>query len=66
MEIAAIHRLAGSIAAGLLHRDPLSEKVHLSKPGFAAIALVASFVTLVRRPFLSSRAWPLAVGGQGR
>jgi squalene synthase HpnC len=66
MEIAAIHRLAQSIAASLIHRDPLSEKVHLSKPGFAAIALVASALTLIRRPFLGSRLSAISVGDRGR
>jgi squalene synthase HpnC len=51
LEIAAIYRLATSIAAGLQRRDPLSEKVHLSKPGFALVALGAAAGTLLRRPF---------------
>ena len=52
MEIAAIRRLAVALAVGLTRRDPLSEKVHHGKAGFAAIALGAAAGALVRRPFL--------------
>ena len=51
MEIAAIHRLAQAIARGLLTRDPLADKVHLSKAGFAWTALLAAAGILLRRPF---------------
>ncbi|MBA3520379.1 MAG: squalene synthase HpnC [Rhizobiales bacterium] len=51
LEIAAIHRLAEVIVAGLRRRDPLSEKVHIGKGGFAVIALAAAARTLIRRPF---------------
>jgi hypothetical protein len=34
-EIAAIHALARRLAHDLESRDPLSERVHLSKAGFA-------------------------------
>jgi len=37
LEIAAIHGLARELADRLQHRDPLGEKVHLSKFEFAAI-----------------------------
>jgi len=50
MEIAAIHRLAVSICTGLEQRDPLSEKVHLGKAGFALIAAGAALGALLRRP----------------
>ena len=51
LEIAAIHRLAVVLTRGLLTRDPLSEKVHHSKAGFALVALRGILGTLVRRPF---------------
>ncbi|GLS45760.1 squalene synthase HpnC [Methylobacterium brachythecii] len=53
LEIAAIHRLAVVLTRGLLTRDPLSEKVHHSKAGFAMTALGGIAATLVRRPFRS-------------
>jgi squalene synthase HpnC len=49
LEIAAIHRLASLLAAGLTRRDPLSERVHHGKAGFALIALTAAAGTLARR-----------------
>lgn len=51
LEIAAIHRLAVVLTRGLLTRDPLSEKVHHGKAGFALTALGGIAATLVRRPF---------------
>src|ERR1700721_2342604 len=36
-EIAAIHALARRLACDLESRDPLSERVHLSKAGFALV-----------------------------
>ncbi|TXM91934.1 squalene synthase HpnC, partial [Methylobacterium sp. WL103] len=51
LEIAAIHRLAVILARGLLDRDPLSEKVHHGKVGFALTALGGIAATLARRPF---------------
>ena len=51
LEIAAIHRLAVVLARGLLDRDPLSEKVHHGKAGFALTALGGIGATLARRPF---------------
>lgn len=51
LEIAAIHRLAVVLTRGLLRRDPLSEKVHHGKAGFALVALRGIAGTLLRRPF---------------
>ncbi|GEP00658.1 squalene synthase HpnC [Methylobacterium haplocladii] len=51
LEIAAIHRLAVVLTKGLLTRDPLSEKVHHGKVGFALTALGGIAKTLARRPF---------------
>lgn len=53
LEIAAIHRLAVVLTKGLLTRDPLSEKVHHGKAGFALTALGGIASTLARRPFRS-------------
>jgi phytoene/squalene synthetase len=55
MEIAAIHRLAEVIASGLKKRDPLCEKVHMGKAGFAVTALAASAGILLRRSFRAPR-----------
>lgn len=49
LEIAAIQRLAEILANGLRHRDPLSERVHLGRPGFALAALAGAGACLVRR-----------------
>ncbi|HVV92247.1 MAG TPA: squalene synthase HpnC [Hyphomicrobiales bacterium] len=38
LEIAAIQRLAETLTARLAQHDPLSERVHLGKAGFAAVA----------------------------
>jgi squalene synthase HpnC len=51
LEIAAIESLAATLVAGLRERDPLSEKVHFSKAGFAATAIAAAAGTLARRLF---------------
>ena len=40
MESAAILRLAEKLAAMLRRRDPLAERVSLSKPGFLLYALL--------------------------
>ncbi len=66
LEIAAIRRLAVALAKGLTQRDPLSEKVHHGKGGFALIALAAAAGALVRRPFVRLRAAPLAAGTRER
>jgi hydroxysqualene synthase len=49
LEVAAIHRLATTLSAGLKRRDPLSERVHHGKAGFALIALGAALGCLTRR-----------------
>ncbi|HYI88693.1 MAG TPA: squalene synthase HpnC [Beijerinckiaceae bacterium] len=49
LEIAAIHRLAAALADGLRRRDPLSEGVHLGRPGFAFAALAGVAACLVQR-----------------
>lgn len=63
LEIAAIHRLAVVLTRGLMERDPLSEKVHHGKAGFALTALGGIVATLVRRPF---RSRSVAAQGAGR
>lgn len=59
LEITAIHRLAGTIARGLLDRDPLCEKVHLGKMRFAATTMTGAALTLGRRLLARSSAAPL-------
>lgn len=49
MNVAAIQKLAEKLTAGLLLRDPLSEKVHASKAGFLLTALGAASSVLARR-----------------
>jgi squalene synthase HpnC len=49
MEIAVIQAFADRIADLLIARDPLSERVHLSKPGMAGIALAAVARGMLRR-----------------
>lgn len=49
MNVAAIHKLAERLTAGLLTRDPLSEKVHASRAGFAMVAFGAAGGALLRR-----------------
>ncbi len=56
LEISAIHRLAATLTAGLKVRDPLSEKVHFSKAGFAVTALASAAGTLLGRLFRSAKA----------
>jgi hydroxysqualene synthase len=56
LEISTIHRLAVTLTAGLKTRDPLSEKVHFSKAGFAATALASAAGTLLVRLFRSAKA----------
>lgn len=51
LEIAAIHGLAAHLTRGLTRRDPLSEKVHHGKAGFALVAAGAIASCLLRRPF---------------
>ncbi|MGB8276688.1 MAG: squalene synthase HpnC [Methylovirgula sp.] len=49
LETAVIARLAQVLVNGLRHRDPLSEKVHLSKPEFLAWTLVGIGEGLAQR-----------------
>lgn len=49
MNVAAIQKLAEKLTAGLLLRDPLSEKVHASKAAFLLTALGAAGGVLARR-----------------
>jgi squalene synthase HpnC len=49
LEISVIQALADRIADILAAHDPLSERVHLGKPGAAGIALVAVLKACVRR-----------------
>ena len=49
LEIAAIQRLARTITGMLFRRDPLSERVHLTKPGFLGVSLAGMGEGLVRR-----------------
>jgi hydroxysqualene synthase len=48
LEIAAIHALARELAGRLQRRDPLSQRVHLSKVEFVAIGGLAAARTLAR------------------
>jgi squalene synthase HpnC len=65
-EIAAIRRLAVALASGLKHRDPLSEKVHHNKTGFALIAFASAAGVLLRRPFGRRAFVGLPAGTRGR
>ena len=49
LEIAAIQRLASTLTAMLLRRDPLSERVHLKKGGFLGVAALGAAEGLIRR-----------------
>jgi squalene synthase HpnC len=49
LEVAAIHSYARHIAALLQQRDPLSERVHLSKTQFAFYGLSSIIITSLRR-----------------
>jgi len=49
MNVAAIQKLAERLTAGLLVRDPLSDKVHASKAGFFMTALGAAAAVMARR-----------------
>jgi hydroxysqualene synthase len=51
LEVGAIERLARKITGMLKQRDPLSERVHLSKSGFALILMNAVCIGLGRRLF---------------
>jgi hydroxysqualene synthase len=49
LEVAVIQRLATTLRRMLLRRDPLSERVHLTKPGFAGLGLIGIGEGLMRR-----------------
>jgi len=49
LEIAAIQRLASTLIGMLLRRDPLCERVHLTKFGFLGMSLLGMGEGLVRR-----------------
>jgi squalene synthase HpnC len=49
VEVAIIHRLAVSLNARLKTRDPLSERVHHSKPEALGLAVMAALAQLVGR-----------------
>ncbi|MFZ1107461.1 MAG: squalene synthase HpnC [Rhodomicrobium sp.] len=51
LEVASIERLARKLVHMLKARDPLSQKVHLSKVEFASNLIAAASVTLGRRLF---------------
>ena len=55
LEIGAIQKLAATLAESLRHRDPLSERVHLGKPGFALTALAGVAGCLIGRMVRRSR-----------
>ena len=57
LEVAVIHSYARQIVAMLQQRDPLSERVHLSKAQFALYGLTSVLLTSLRR---ISRARPSA------
>jgi squalene synthase HpnC len=49
LEVAVIQRLAESLNNGLLKRDPLTDRVHHSKPEALGLALLATAGFLIRR-----------------
>jgi squalene synthase HpnC len=53
LEVAAIERLARKLVRMLRQRDPLSERVHLSKPAFTSLLIAAVCLGLARRIFAS-------------
>jgi squalene synthase HpnC len=62
LEVAAIERLAGKLVQMLINRDPLSQKVHLSKAEFASNLVTAAALSLGRR-FFAPRTTPAALRG---
>jgi squalene synthase HpnC len=62
LEVAAIERLARKLVHMLKERDPLSQKVHLSKVEFASNLLTAASLALGRRLF-APRARPASLRG---
>jgi len=49
LEVSVIHTYARRIVAMLRQRDPLSERVHLSKTQFALYGLASVLITALRR-----------------
>jgi phytoene/squalene synthetase len=49
LEVAVIHRLAATLRRTLTRRDPLSERVHLSKAGFGGLGVIGMTEELTRR-----------------
>jgi phytoene/squalene synthetase len=49
LEVSIIQGVAGRLTRTLQQRDPLSERVHLSKPGYAAVGMLAVMRGLMRR-----------------
>jgi hydroxysqualene synthase len=56
LEIAAIQRLARTLNGMLLRRDPLSQRVHLSKPGFLGVSVLGIGEGLIKRTTSGSSA----------
>ena len=49
LEVAVIQKLAKKLIRTLMRRDPLSERVHLSKAGFGVIGIAAATEEMLRR-----------------
>lgn len=64
LEVAAIQRLATKLVGILLNKDPLSEKVHLTKAATVQTALVAVIATTMQRSLRRGSARP-ALGKTG-
>jgi len=61
LEVAVIHRAARTLTALLMRRDPLSERVHLGKAGFALagiVGIVEGLCGRAGRVFSTRRRWP--------
>ncbi|KAI96261.1 hypothetical protein T281_01155 [Rhodomicrobium udaipurense JA643] len=64
LEVAGIERLARKIVHLLKERDPLSERVHLSKTASASNLIAAASLELGRRLFAPGNAQPALRGGK--
>lgn len=49
LEVSVIQRLAQTLTAKLQRRNPLTERVHLTRPGFAAVAVLGVAGEMARR-----------------
>jgi squalene synthase HpnC len=49
LEVAVIHRIAWTLTGMLMRRDPLSERVHLGKAGFAGVGVLGIVEGIGRR-----------------